>query len=94
MWGSCLVWYEGVGMAPPHGILTNKKYVLPTAVVGWEGMGASSRGGWERGWGVQDVTWVEELEGPAVCDPKCVVAGICPHSCLMKGHLPRWTWPP
>ena len=33
----CMVCHEGVGMACPHGILTKKMIVPPTAVVGWEG---------------------------------------------------------
>ena len=34
-------------MAPPHGILTNKKYVPPTVDSGLvEGRGGTSRGGW------------------------------------------------
>ena len=89
--GSRAVWYKGCkGCAGVvwcdidllHGIHTSKKCVL--TAVGWlRGSGCPS-----RGWGVLNIE-VEVLECPAVCDPKCVVAGIYPSSCLMKGHLPR-----
>ena len=36
----------GVGMAPPHGILINNKYVLPTVVGGLRGEGVLVQGGW------------------------------------------------
>ena len=42
-----IIW--GVGMAPPHGMLTNKKFVLPLRLVGWEGVQIPCRSGLEGG---------------------------------------------
>ena len=44
-------------MEPPHGILSDKKFVPLTAVGGLAGGGGVLvRDGWERGWGLLVVT--------------------------------------
>ena len=92
--GSCMVWYGSLGMAPPHGIHTNKKYVPPTVVVVRRRVGVLIGLDEKVGLGLQVVTWGEELECPTVCDLICVAVVIYPRSCLLKGHFHGWSWPP